>query len=172
MLATGLALAVGAPLVATTADAAVVICQRKNKLKLRVDACKSKETQVPAADLGVVGPAGADGAPGANGTAIGYAHVLGDGTVDTDNSFNVTQANVTAGLTSAFCFHDLPFTVKSVGITIDYNPGGFGPLPVTAQATLGDPFGECALLGVTSQVEVATDAGGAFAPFGFFIVFN
>jgi hypothetical protein len=44
VIAMGLALA-------TTADAAVVICQKKNKLKLRVDACKSKETPVPASEL-------------------------------------------------------------------------------------------------------------------------
>ena len=39
-------------------ESAVVICRAKNKLRLRVDACKARETQVDAAELGVVGPPG------------------------------------------------------------------------------------------------------------------
>jgi len=50
-----------------SADAAVVICQKGNKLKLRPDACKKKETQVAASELGATGPAGAPGEPGSDG---------------------------------------------------------------------------------------------------------
>jgi hypothetical protein len=57
-----------ATLLTASADAAVVICStKKGKLSLRTDACKAKETLVPAADLGVTGPAGPQGDPGATG---------------------------------------------------------------------------------------------------------
>jgi len=40
----------GPPLVATS-EAAVVLCQRKNKIRLRVDACKKKEIRVDPGEL-------------------------------------------------------------------------------------------------------------------------
>lgn len=49
------------------AEAAVVICERKGKLKLRQDACTEKETQVDASELGVAGPQGPAGTDGAQG---------------------------------------------------------------------------------------------------------
>jgi len=59
---------VGAPAVLPLdADAAIVICQRKKKIRLREDTCKSTETQRDAAELGVVGPAGPQGNPGVPG---------------------------------------------------------------------------------------------------------
>ena len=42
---------VAGALLAPAADAAVVICKRKNKIQLRETACKSKETQIAAAEL-------------------------------------------------------------------------------------------------------------------------
>jgi hypothetical protein len=165
-LSMGLALAVGAPLVATTADAAVVICQKKNKLKLRVDACTAKETQVPAADLGVTGPAGADG------SAVAYAHVLADGTLDLANSKNVTQANVSLQSTSAYCFSGLTFTFKNVIATPDYGDPVTGGQPgLESTAAIGDPWGDCSLV-TDPQVEIATSIDGIFAPAGFYVIFN
>src|SRR5262245_29026382 len=78
-------LAVVGMLAAVDAHAALVICQKGSKIKLRVDACKGKETLVPATDLGVVGPKGVDGAPGDKGdpgdpgTARAYAQVTPSG---------------------------------------------------------------------------------------------
>jgi hypothetical protein len=43
---------------------------------------------------GLPGPPGAPGAPGAPGSAIAYAHVLSDGTLDVANSKNVTAASL------------------------------------------------------------------------------
>jgi len=59
LLAIAAEIALGATVVAPVrGEAAVVICQRRSKLKLRLDACKSKETQVDASELGATGPAG------------------------------------------------------------------------------------------------------------------
>ena len=59
----------GSMVVPASVDAAVVICQRKNKLRLRQDTCKAKETQVAASELGVVGPRGPQGDTGPTGDA-------------------------------------------------------------------------------------------------------
>lgn len=83
ILSLGLAAVLGGVLAAPSADAAVVICQKKQKLKLRVDACKAKETQVDASELGVVGPAGPQGPEGPAGTPATalWAVVAGDGSL-------------------------------------------------------------------------------------------
>jgi len=69
---------VAVALASSQADAALVICQKGKKIKLRQDACTSKETQVAASELGVVGPqgpAGSDGPAGPAGSARAYAQV-------------------------------------------------------------------------------------------------
>jgi hypothetical protein len=98
-LAAGLALSVFAPLLATSVDAAVVICQRKNKLKLRIDACTSKETQVDASELGVTGPAGPAGPAGPEGPSnlVGAVNINGDGTLLSSHAPGLTVATAAAG---------------------------------------------------------------------------
>src|SRR5262245_28603314 len=54
---------------AVDSSGAVVLCKRRSRITLRQDACKSKETAIPASELGVTGPAGATGARGAAGEA-------------------------------------------------------------------------------------------------------
>lgn len=70
----GALLAMALPLVTPRdAGAVVVLCKKgKKPLKVREDACKGKETQVPATELGATGPQGpqgGQGAPGAQGPA-------------------------------------------------------------------------------------------------------
>jgi hypothetical protein len=71
VLAAAVGIAVGVTLtVPRHADATVVLCKRKNKLTLRLDACARRETRVEASELGVTGPrgdAGSQGNPGAPG---------------------------------------------------------------------------------------------------------
>jgi hypothetical protein len=182
--------------VADSAEAALVICQRRGKIKIRQDGCKRKERQVPATELGVVGPtgptgvvgptgptgapgvvgiAGPTGAVGPTGTpgaAIAYAHVLADGTVDVANSKNVAQANVTLDSTSAYCFSGLTFMFANAIADPDYGDemtGGQSGLEATV--ALGDPFGDCSSVPGT-QLEVATSIADDFAPASFFIIFN
>jgi len=59
---------------------------------------------------GPVGPTGPQGPAGSPGTALAYAHVNADGSVDEANSYNITQSNVTR-LNSGgeYCFLGLPF---------------------------------------------------------------
>jgi hypothetical protein len=187
VIAVGLALAVGAPVVATTADAAIVICQRKSKLKLHIGACTSKETQVAASELGVtgpqgpagpqgqagsVGPQGPEGPVGPAGSAVAYAHVLADGTVDLARSKNITQANVSRLLTSAFCFSGLAFSFKNVIATPDYGDASTGGQPgLEATVAIDLPFADC-LGAPNTQAEVATSIGGSFAPASFYVIFN
>ena len=45
-------------------EAAVVICKKGKRLRLRETACKAAEQAIPASELGVVGPPGTDGAAG------------------------------------------------------------------------------------------------------------
>jgi hypothetical protein len=88
--------------IASHAQAAVVICERKGKLKLRQEACTAKETAVAASELGVTGPqgpAGADGVDGDQGPAggpglSGVEIVMADGNVII-NFTGVSSANAT-----------------------------------------------------------------------------
>ena len=108
----GLALvcAFATPLLAVDANGVVVICQKKNRIKLRQDVCKSKEVQVAATELGVVGPAGPAGPTGPQGPAgvagpvgpaglpgpegpsnlVGAVHINADGTLLSSHSPGLT----------------------------------------------------------------------------------
>ena len=124
----------------------------------------------PAGPAGVAGPAGA---PGAAGTALGYALVKADGTLDaTRSSANITAAMVTNASASASCFHDLPFTVKNTIATAQYD-GGLGTAGEMVQAAVaGAGFtSDCGGVANTT-VEVAGYSGGNYARVPFYIVFN
>jgi hypothetical protein len=86
----------GAVVCPPAADAAVVICKRKNKLKLREDACTSKEEQIQASELGVTGPQGLPGDPGAPG-APGLSGVE---VVTANGPFVITFTGVSAATAS------------------------------------------------------------------------
>lgn len=66
---------------------------------------------------GTPGTPGTPGSPGAPGTALGWAHVLGDGTVDSGQ--NVTSANVTHPFTPGYCFMGLGFVPHVAVVSLD-----------------------------------------------------
>jgi hypothetical protein len=89
--------------------------------------------QLPAGPQGVTGPTGSTGAsgspgatgapgapgsPGANGSAVAFAYVQAfagaDITVNPAFAHNLTAANITRSIAGRYCFHDLPFTPKSI----------------------------------------------------------
>lgn len=72
LMMVGLVAPIAAPPVA---EAAVVLCERRGKIKLRQDECKRKEAQVDATELGIVGPAGPIGMEGPMG-APGATNVI------------------------------------------------------------------------------------------------
>jgi hypothetical protein len=67
--------------------------------------------------MGPPGPTGATGATGAPGTALAFARVNFDGTVDTSRSKNVADVNVTHPSVGVYCFDGLGFTPKNVVAT-------------------------------------------------------
>ena len=96
------------------------------------------------------GPRGATGATGDAGTAVAYARVLSDGTVDATRSSNITGAMVTHPAAGVYCFDlsSINTTVKSLVVT---------PEPVTANPTTqSDKF-------ATGQVGIPGDNTGLTA---------
>ena len=82
-----------------------------------------KPGQLPAGPPGAIGPRGPQGAPGlqgqagAPGSAVGFAYVeeyTGTITVNPAFAANITAANVTRAGPGIYCFHNLPFTPKSI----------------------------------------------------------
>jgi hypothetical protein len=117
-----------------------------------------------AGPAGATGPAGAPGAPGAAGSALGYAHVNGNGTVDAANSKNVTSANISHVANANYCFHDLPFTPHSVGATLGFGVSLNDDIYAAIVTTCG---------GATAQAGVAIYSGAAAQKDdNFYIVFN
>jgi hypothetical protein len=111
---------------------------------------------------GAAGPSGAAGAAGAAGppgSAAGYAHVNGDGTVDLAHSKNITAPNVVAE-GSAYCFRGLVFSFGSITATADLADGG-----TTATAAIGGTA-DCTPVAGTQAV-VAGTGGHAF-----YVLFN
>jgi hypothetical protein len=97
VLAAGALLAFGATLLMPApADAALVTCQKKNRIKIRVDACKGQEVPVDAAELGVTGPQGEPGEPGPQGSP----GVTGVETVSADGNVVITGFGVSSATAS------------------------------------------------------------------------
>jgi hypothetical protein len=123
---------------------------------------------------GPQGPRGLKGDPGPAGaaaTALGYAKVNIDGSVDLAESKNVKSANVvkTGPGGASYCFINLPFTPNSVMATNDYNLSAytsivFAALAAELPATTGCPAG--------TQAMVGTSVAGAAAPSPFYVLFN
>ena len=125
--------------------------------------------------IGKEGPAGKDGAPGAPGatgkeglrgadgapgSALAYAHVNADGTLDTEHtSSNVQGANVRLVGTGLYEFTGLPFPVHSVDVTL-----GFGN-PVNSDV-------EARVLGNSSAEVGVRDSKGLTTDANFYVVFN
>jgi hypothetical protein len=119
---------------------------------------------------------GQPGPQGPAGTAVAYAHVFANGTLDAANSKNITAAMVSKPQFTAnfYCFHNLGFTPHNVIVNVDDgNPGGNA---VVGQVTLGDGNCHTYLPSFFSQVEIFETDGnstGASSPDkAFFILFN
>ena len=103
---------------------------------------------------GAKGDKGDTGSPGAPGTAVAYAHVLANGTVDAANSKNVATANIAHPAAGIYCFSGLSFTVHSV-VT---SPDAYGPVDgILVNPTFHGtpPFGGCAA-GVNGRIRTTT----------------
>jgi len=121
---------------------------------------------------GSAGPQGAQGAAGATGapgSAVAYARINADGTVDEANSKNVADANVTHPELGVYCFVGLAFAVHAVSVAPDdYGPGD----PVLVNPTFhgAPPYDLC---GNNPRVRVATAVDPtALSDHAFYITFN
>ncbi|HEU4598919.1 MAG TPA: hypothetical protein VFS26_04170, partial [Solirubrobacterales bacterium] len=102
----------------------------KQLKKNAVVSSKVKNGSLKAADFGAgqlpAGPQGAQGPQGPAGpagSAVAYAHIEEDGTVDLENSKNIAQVNVESPSAGVYCFRNLSFTVHVVVAS----PDAFGP---------------------------------------------
>ena len=118
---------------------------------------------------GPQGAQGAAGAAGAPGSAVAYARVNADGTVDEANSKNVADANVTHPEAGVYCFVGLSFAVHAVSVASDdYGPGD----PVLVNPTFhgAPPYDLC---GNNPRVRVTPAADPtALSDHAFYITFN
>jgi hypothetical protein len=121
---------------------------------------------------GPQGPSGKDGTNGAPGTAIAYALVNADGTVDPAHSKGITSANVTREAISAYCFRGLGFTPKAAVATVQLSPSA--PMFYASLAIPGSVANDCSTSPSPAQVEVGTidSSTSKFAPAAFFIFFE
>jgi hypothetical protein len=114
---------------------------------------------------GPKGATGAAGAAGAAGTAVGYAKVNANATVDAAQSKNVASANVSSGGTGAYCFTGLSFTPHiAVATLLNFANGEI-------TAGVAPDIGAVCPVGTQARVETYDDTG-AIANKGFLIIFN
>ena len=92
------------------------------------------------------GDKGATGASGPAGTAVAYARVLANGTVDAAQSKGIVQANVSHPATGFYCFSGLSFTPHNAVVSPQFvfrtagafvnNGSGYGSCPGTSQVSV------------------------------------
>jgi hypothetical protein len=121
---------------------------------------------------GAAGKEGKEGKEGPPGTAVAYALVNADGTVDPAHSKGITSANVTKEAISAYCFRGLGFTPKAAVATVQLSIAA--PMYYASVAIPGSVANDCSTSPSPAQVEVGTINGEAkaFAPAAFFIFFE
>jgi hypothetical protein len=121
-----------------------------------------KPGQLPSGREGKPGPAGPVGPAG---SAVAYAKVEADGTVDAAQSKNVTTANVEQITPGAYCFHNLSFTPhNAIATLLNFQVGEI-------TAGIAPDIGSVCAPGVQARVETYNSSGTA-ADAGFLILFN
>jgi hypothetical protein len=155
------AVILGAGLVAASVAHGAVLCAAKKSGAVRLrEACKPKENPIDATTLGLGG-------------ALGYAHVVLNGTtatVDVTRSKGLTDANITRVITGVVCFHDLSFTPKSAIANVDAATTNVIAVAAAALPPDSAVLGTC---GGSAQAVVTTAVTtAANGDFSFYVVFN
>jgi hypothetical protein len=122
----------------------------------------------PQGSNGTAGAPGTPGAPGAPGSAVGFATISGNGTLDTaHSSSNIAQSNITRVEEKIFCFKGLPFTPKMALGGVDVNFGvGF-----TVQTNAGAVGGLANCPGAQASAFEVNNSGTIMSPVEFYIAF-
>jgi hypothetical protein len=109
-------------------DGSVTSADIKNGSLLAAD---FKAGELKTGPIGLTGPAGAPGSPGAAGaagapgTALAFAHIKPDGTVDAANSKSVAATNVTRPAAGTYCISGLTPAPKNVVANVGANGTAF-----------------------------------------------
>jgi hypothetical protein len=111
---------------------------------------------------GATGPQGPTGATGAAGSALAYAHVNANGTID--SAKNIAAGNVTKAGGGLYCFSGLGFTVHNITATPDFPAGRIAQARVDATG-LGCGAGKSEVALYTADSPTLTDTA-------FYVVFN
>ena len=118
-----------------------------------------------AGKTGPQGLAGANGANGANGSALAYAHINSDGTLDAANSKNI--AGVAHNTPAHYYCIDVSVPVHNAVATV----GGSG-LAGQIRVFTGDPFTSCQPLSSSDFQFITSDSAGTDTDREFYVVFN
>jgi hypothetical protein len=121
---------------------------------------------------GATGAKGDKGDKGDAGTAVAYARVNADGSLDLTRSKGLTAANVERRSTSAYCFHDLPFTVHNAVATVEYDGGAGTDQEMVQVALAGAGYTSDCNAVPNTVVEVAGYTADNYGAVPFYIVFN
>jgi hypothetical protein len=120
---------------------------------------------------GLAGPQGPQGAAGAAGSALGFALVRADGTVDTELSKNITAANVVPNGGGVYGFRGLSFRPRSIDVTMSFDSAA-----VTGSNVGGGLgfIGDCSTVAGVDQACATSndDADPGAEARAFFVVFN
>jgi hypothetical protein len=125
---------------------------------------KKKGKRGPAGPPGPAGAPGAPGAPGADGSAVAYAHINADGTLDAAHSKNISGVA-----------HNTPAHYYCIKASVPVHNavasiGGIGGGEVTTFT--GDPFTSCQPLASSDFQFITSNSAGTDADEEFWVVFN
>jgi hypothetical protein len=125
----------------------------------------------PTGLTGPPGPQGVQGLAGAPGSAVAFALVRADGTVDTELSKNVTADNVVSNGGGVYGFRGLSFRPRSIDVTMSFDTAA-----VTGSNVGGGLgfIGDCSTVAGVDQACASSndDADAGAEPRAFFVVFN
>jgi Collagen triple helix repeat (20 copies) len=121
------------------------------------------------------GKDGKEGKEGAPGSALAYAHILGNGKVDPAATKNVAESNVSNPFTGVYCFSGLSFTPHNAVATIDWSSTKNGIIEsisvatgASAQSMCGSTSAQAGVL--TGEVEPGNFTKGLAR--SFYVTFN
>jgi hypothetical protein len=119
---------------------------------IKKQASKLRGPQGPTGPQGLTGPPGPTGPAG---SALGFARVAPNGTLDTTHSSSNITASMVTRTSGSFCFKGMPFTPKvAVGsVDLDYASG------FVVQVNLLDPTNTCGP-GAQVQAQIYNQDGG------------
>jgi hypothetical protein len=114
-------------------------------------------------DTGAPGGKGDPGTPGADGSAVAYAHVNLDGTLDTAHSKNITSSSKATAL-AYYCVHP-SVPVKHVIATLDFYNGEIS-------ASFADNFTSCSAGDAIIRTFTSAGSDANPGPGAFWVLFN